>query len=389
MKFTIVKEELLEKLSKISNVASTNSANPVTANVLLSVDSESDKMLLTCTDCEVQLSTYAYGVTVMEAGKTTVNAKTLLELLKKAPSGIFKFSIAEDGEKLSASCGKFRSSMVAINADLFPEVISVKPLFEYKINANELLQLIKTTKFCIANDSYRLFLKGLRFQTEGKKLTVIAADGHRLAINACEIEEVEYPTENTDNGFILPKKATEQLYSLLNSAKKTIEDNEEVTISVSSNAISTTVNEVDLLSVKIDCAYPNVSNMLFSNPNHIYTVNKKILAETVARVSIMSNNLNKAVELVFSSTSCDIQAKNSKHEDCIDSIEAGTYSGKDGFSIALNAEYIIQVCNTIDTEQMSLMFADKCNNCMIVPFVSKEEEQGAEQQKFLISRIIV
>ncbi len=392
MKFTALKEELLTKLSKISSVASTNTTNPVTANVLLSVDNEhADRLLITCTDCEVQLSTFVYGVNVIEDGRITVNAKTLLELLKKAPTSAseLKFTLSESSEKMTVSCGKFRSSMVTISAELFPEVVSVNQTFEYRVNSLELLSLIKSTKFCVASDSYRLFLKGLRFETEGDKLTVIGADGHRLAINSCTIPSVDYPATVSDRGFIMPKKATEQIYTLLNNAKKTLETNDEVVISVSSNTISTHVSDVDLLSVKIDVAYPNVATIMFTDPTDRYTVDRKLLAETVSRVSVMSNNLNKAVELCFNNDICEVKAANSKHEDCVDAIETGVYSGRKGFSIALNAEYLLNVCNIIETDKITLMFKNTLNNCMIVPTVTSDDEQHIEHQKYLISRIVL
>lgn len=391
MKFTAVKEELLSKLAKVSTVASTNTTNPVTSNVLLSADGDdANKLQITCTDCEVQLSTFVYGTNVIEGGKTTVNAKTLLELLKKAPSTAseLKFSLSESGDKLTVSCGKFRSSMVTIAADLFPEVVSVKNSVEYKVNGLDLLRLIKSTKFCVAAESYRLFLKGLRFETCDNKLTTIGADGHRLAVNACTIDKVEYPINTNDYGFIMPKKATEQLYSLLNSSKKDV-DNEEVIINVSSNVIFTHVNDVDLLSVKIDCAYPNVGTLMFTDATERFTVDRKLFAETVSRVSVMSNNLNKAVELTFIDNSCEIRATNAKHEDCVDAVDSGSFTGKNGYSMALNADYLLQVCNIIETDKITLLFKNTSNNCMIVPHVESDDEHYAEQQKYLISRIVI
>ena len=180
-KCSIGREDLLKPLGQISGVAGGSSGGSsqqpsITTNVLLEIkpvenpvaDGPKYKLCMICTDNEIQMSTEA-GLFCddVSVGKITVNVKILLEILKKLPDGAYVTLAETKNEKMLLSSGKFDSNMATMDADLFPCIETTGVLYELKINAKVLLNIMKTTKFSIAAESYRFFLRGMRFSVTG------------------------------------------------------------------------------------------------------------------------------------------------------------------------------------------------------------------------------
>ena len=91
-KCSIGREDLLKPLGHISGVAGNTANNPITSNVLLEIlpndgtviKDAKYKLRMVCTDTEIQMSTeVGLFCDDIKEGKTTVNVKILLEILKK------------------------------------------------------------------------------------------------------------------------------------------------------------------------------------------------------------------------------------------------------------------------------------------------------------------
>ncbi len=397
-KCSIGREDLLKPLGQISGVAGNNPKSPITSNVLLEIlpggDAAEDarfRLRMVCTDSEIQMSTEVnLFCDDAETGSTTVNVKILLEILKKLPDGAY-VSLAEDRSgKLLISSGKYKSFMMTMDPESFPAIESLETLYSLKIEMSELLEIMRTTKFSIAADSYRLFLKGMHFSVTGDEhtsLDIATADTHRMSLQKGRLSEpCEIPEAAGDQGFIFPKKGVDQLVALMSDIKDNSGDGVPVTLNISKNSLQTEVGGISLLSILIDAKFPNVNAVVPSNCGRILVLDRKVFQNTVTRVSIMSNSLNKAVEIVMQEGVLTLKAKNAIHEEAKDIMDYIDYSG-DNFEIAFNADYLLQICNVIPTAKIKFSMSVSSNNFLIEPLPEENEKQTFA--RYVVSRVTV
>ena len=95
---------------------------------------------------------------------------------------------------------------------LVQEAADFGPVF--KVPQNTLKALINQVHFAMAVHDIRYYLNGILFVAEGKSLTLVATDGHRLALAQATLE-----TDIPKQEVILPRKTVLELQRLLKDAK--------------------------------------------------------------------------------------------------------------------------------------------------------------------------
>ena len=121
--------------------------------------------------------------------------------------------------KLMLSGGKSRFTLQTLPADDFPlvqEAADFGPAFS--VPQKTLKALIAQVHFAMAVHDIRYYLNGILFVAEGKSLTLVATDGHRLALAQATLD-VEMPKQEV----ILPRKTVLELQRLLRDEDTPIE----------------------------------------------------------------------------------------------------------------------------------------------------------------------
>ena len=81
MKFTVVKEIILDELQNLQGIVEKRNTMPILANILLNVTD--DEVEITGTDLEVGMKTH-FEADVEEPGTVTVSGKKIFEIVKIA-----------------------------------------------------------------------------------------------------------------------------------------------------------------------------------------------------------------------------------------------------------------------------------------------------------------
>ena len=138
MKFSIIREALLEPLQLVSNVVERRQTLPILSNLLLVADGN---LTLTGTDQEVELISRASELECSEAGGITVPARKLLDICRSLPeSARMEFKL--DGDRLAIESGRFKSHLATLPALDFPNVEMTSNEVSFRVPANGLHQLL-------------------------------------------------------------------------------------------------------------------------------------------------------------------------------------------------------------------------------------------------------
>ncbi len=193
-------DKVLAALQSVSGIVERRHTLPILANVL--VRKTGPHIQLTTSDLEIQIRTTAELDGDAGNFATTLGARKLIDILRTMPADQAVVLESSAG-KLILKGGKSRFTLQSMPAEDFPlvqESASLGPAFS--VPQKTLKSLLGQVSFAMAVHDIRYYLNGILFVAEGKKLSLVATDGHRLAFASADLE-VEVPKQEV----ILPRSS--------------------------------------------------------------------------------------------------------------------------------------------------------------------------------------
>src|SRR6187549_1968897 len=209
-------EKFLSALQSVSGIVERRHTLPILANVL--IRKTGTQIELTTSDLEIQVRTVAELGGDGSNFATTVGARKLIDILRSMPADQV-VTLSATQSKLTLAGGKSRFTLQTMPADDFPlvqESADFGPAFSVPQKA--LRGLIAQVHFAMAVHDIRYYLNGILFVAEGRSLTLVATDGHRLGLAQATLEN-DIPKQEV----ILPRKTVLELARLLGNVDEPIE----------------------------------------------------------------------------------------------------------------------------------------------------------------------
>jgi DNA polymerase-3 subunit beta len=197
MELVVRKNELLRELQLFQGIVERKNTIPILANVL--VDAKGDHVRMLATDLEVALRSQC-AATVAKAGVLTLPAKKLYEIVKALPETDVRIEQDKSGVRVAAE--RFDSRMQTLPREDFPVLPEGGGGAKIGLPRPAIRQMVAKTQFAITGEDTRFFLNGAKFILKPDSLTLVATDGHRLAL-----VDVKHKLSVTGEvGVILPRK---------------------------------------------------------------------------------------------------------------------------------------------------------------------------------------
>ena len=350
MKFSLNRELLLKPLLLVSGAVDRKSTLPILSNILFDVSGHS--LTLIATDLELEMVSYTQIENQGDDGKITIPARKLLDICKSLPEdSLLTFESENDVIKISTGRSKYRLS--TLPADDFPNIEEWKGDVEFKILKSELLRLIESTHFSMANQDVRYYLNGMSIESENNEIRSVATDGHRLAICKIVNDSLDLPARQV----IVPPKGILEIIRLLEPVDQYIQ------IYLGSNHIRIIDTDFSFTSKLVDGRFPDYRRVLPRNGDKVLITDKDQLRQVLSRASILSNEKVKGVRLNFSTSELKITANNPEQEQAEEVIEIDFPF--DEIEIGFNVNYILDVLNAIKDPQVKFTFADANSSVVI------------------------
>ena len=209
-------DKVLSVLQSVAGIVERRHTLPILANVLLRKSGTS--IQLTTSDLEIQIRTTADLGGDTGNFTTTIGARKLIDILRTMPADQ-TVSLESNQSKIILKGGKSKFTLQTMQAEDFPlvqESANFGPAFS--VPQKTLKDLLGQVAFAMAVHDIRYYLNGILFVAEGKQLSLVATDGHRLAFASATLD-VEVPKQEV----ILPRKTVIELQRLLSDADGAIE----------------------------------------------------------------------------------------------------------------------------------------------------------------------
>ncbi len=342
MLFTIDKDSLLNKLRIVEKVTSQRgNVQPVLANVLF--EAQSNTLNLTATDLEISVKANTTAA-VKKEGKITLPAKKLLEIAAKLPDKPVEFSLNEDTNVVSITCGNSKFEIIGISAQEFPKIEDeIEDGTQIEIELEPLLKSIKNTVYAAANYENRNVISGVFCNIKGTKLEMAATDGNRLT----RIIETIKNKDEKNAKIVIPSKTLNEFVRIC-----TFIVEEKVILIVDKSRLTLKTMSFSINSRLIEGEYPPYEQLIPKTTSNTSSVSRDDLITALDRVSTMVNDRTSIVKFVFNDNKLLLKAEtpnSGMSEDVIDCVYKG-----DELAIAFNYKYVLDSVKTMEAKNVNI-----------------------------------
>src|SRR6476469_8035859 len=209
MELVVRKNDLMRELQLFQGIVERKNTIPILANVLM--EAKGDGLRFLATDLEVGLRSRCQAA-VAKGGSLTLPAKKFYEIVKSLPETDIRISEEKGGVKVAAD--RFDSRMQTLPKEDFPTLPDASNGSGAALSRASIKEMVTKTQFAITGEDTRYFLNGALFVLRPDSMSLVATDGHRLALVTVE-RDAKAAKDGDEVKAILPKKTLGELARLL------------------------------------------------------------------------------------------------------------------------------------------------------------------------------
>jgi DNA polymerase-3 subunit beta len=353
MELVVKKNDLLRELQFFQGIVERKNTIPILANVL--IDAQGDALSFLATDLEVGLRSRC-DAKVTKPGSLTLPAKKFYEIVKSLPDTDIHIADDKNGVKIKAD--RFDSRMQTLPKEDFPTLPESALAGGAMLPRTALKEMVSKTQFAITGEDTRYFLNGALFVMRPDSMSLVATDGHRLALVTVPRNGKAGKSDQEDRP-ILPKKTLGELGRLL------AEGDGDIQFERGENHLFFKVGDRTLISRMIDGQFPSYERVIpKGNDKHI-EFERDRLTNAVKRVALMSNERSRAVKFQIEKGKVEVTSSSPDLGEAHEELPVD-YSGG-SMQICFNAQYVLDFLAAVSTDIVSLDLKDEVSQAVVKP----------------------
>ena len=355
MELVVRKNDLLRELQLFQGIVERKNTIPILANVLM--EAKGDEVRMLATDLEVALRSRC-AASVAKGGSLTLPAKKLYEIVKALPDTDVR--IVEDKNGVKVAADRFDSRMQTLPREDFPALPEASGTGRASFAKDALREMVAKTQFAITGEDTRFFLNGALFVLRPDEMSLVATDGHRLALVTVKRDDKDGGSGNGEEvKVIIPKKTLLELGRLLS------ETDGNIFYERGENHLFFDVGGRILISRIIDGQFPAYERVIPKGNDKEIEFDRDRLTNAVKRVALLSNERSRAVKFEMAKGKVDVTSSSSEFGEAREQLVVD-YNGP-ALAISFNAQYVLDFLNVVETDSVSLSLKDEVSQAVMKP----------------------
>ena len=361
MRFNVSSTSLSNRLQTISRVQSSKNALPILDCILF--DLAGGVLKLTASDSETTMVTTVEVTDADGEGKFAIGAKQLISSVKEISEQPITFNVDLNSFAIEITYQNGKYNLIGQNGYEFPVPGSVNDsLRSLSMDAQVMLNGISRSLFAAADDELRPQMNGVYFDMTQESITFVASDGHKLVRNRVFSAHVDEPS-----AFILPKKPALLLKTVLPKA-----EGDAVVRFDDRNA------EIQLTDYVISCRliegrYPNYNSVIPTDNPFRVTADRLAFISALRRVSVFASQSSALIKIHVDQGTLTVSAQDLDFSTSAEEHIMCDYDGTP-MSIGFNGPFLLDVLNSITSNDIVLELADPSRAGVITPAEQEENE---------------
>ena len=369
MKFEVNAQGMAKALKTVAAVIPSRPVMAATEGILLETEdtgAEGWVIRVTATNTEVEISTSVPAEAVIEEGTALLDGKRLAQAFQSLPNKTAKVEVTSANATIRCGASRFTLAQIAAK---FPEKKELGgDTTEAHVHAADLLRLIETVKYAIAQNDTRMALTGMKWELRPDRINAIALDGYRMGVAKTGAEC------QSEANLVVPAPTA----SLIASVCKSAPDADAV-IRTDGKAICADCAGTHIYSILFSGEYIDYRALIPTEYNTGIRFQRADFQDALHRANVVGN-ANNLVKLTITDTQVVIEANDESN-----SFREEVPAMKNGADLrtAYNSRYLADALGAVagDELQLDLSGATK-------PGVLKPVGTGKELHIVLPVRIV-
>jgi len=349
MKFSIMKENILEELQLLQGIVEKRNTMPILANILVNVTQ--DEVELTGTDLEVGLKTH-FPADIETPGAITISGKKIFEIVKSLPEGEMVSFRENDDMVMQITAGESEFKVLCLPREDYPQVPESKFEKNIRLPLSRFKEMIDRVYYAITQEQ-RYYLNGALMVLKNNQLELVSTDGHRLSYTAAPQEKLRVDKEIR---VIVAKKTLSELRK---------NEDETVEFDLDENNLFFRVKNRILISRVIESKFPNFEAVIPKENPHLLLVSREDLTDSIRRVSLLSTERSRGIKFYLDKNRLRLFSSNPEIGEARDKL-AVEYSGQE-MEIGFNSQYLLDFLSTVSAEKVRLELKDENSAVLLRP----------------------
>lgn len=351
MKIICDKQDLLNGLQTVSRAVASKSPMPILECVL--IEATGSDISLTANDLELGIMTYVTG-NVEEEGSVAIDAKIILEIVRKMPDGEIKINCSGD-YRVQVRCMGSNFTVSGKSGVDFCTLPAVDRSHCIKISQYSLKDIVRQTVFCLAVTDSNKMMTGelMEISEDGRTLKAMALDGHRVARRITSLTDSFDPIQ-----VVIPGKTLQEVSRIIPG-----DTDKDVEIYFTDRHAMFIFEDTTVVTRLIEGEYFNIEHMFNNTPITTAKVNKKALLDSVDRSTLLIREGDRKPVIITVQDgymNVSLQTAQGSMDEEIDIVRTG-----DDLQIGFNPKFLTDTLRAIDEEEITLEFGDYRSPCVI------------------------
>ncbi|AIE87991.1 DNA polymerase III subunit beta [Fimbriimonas ginsengisoli] len=331
MKFDCPRKEFFEAVSAAAAAASVRTS----VNILQNLKIEADGGGIRVMGCDGEMWVERdVACMVSEPGAICVPARLLNDLVSSLPDGDTQLRTLE-GNAVMLQQGASEYRMVSLDPADFPEPPAFGGDGELRLKMGVLRNAVDSVAYAVSSDFHRQVLTGVLFTYDGRILTLVATDTHRLAVRRLEQEGI-----GSSVNVVVPEKALKAIKGL------PVNDDAEVAILFGGGRVGVEAGGAKVISQLLAGTYPNWERVVPNESTRVWSVEADQLEEKVRRTMILARDNANRVRFKGAGDQILIAARSEEKGEAKEEVDMVSQNGE--VEIAFNGKYVQDALQPIE-----------------------------------------
>ncbi len=341
MKFSAFKEDLEVGIKDAVSIA--NKYNMlITSHVLLSA--KNGMLEVRGTDLEIT-GVYRIPAEITAEGEIGLPSKAFKDVVKafakKAQVHFEKLNGKDLALKMKTDKGTFK--LPGLASDSFPNKPEMSEKDRvFKISPQILRTHFESVAFACSTDDLRPWLMAVQLVIDGKEVKTVATNGHQLVVKKSYLSE---PVAKEKIEVLIPKYALTKIIGRLVGK-------EPITVTISENQIRFSFDGGEIYARLIQDQFVQYKQVIPASYKHEITIDRDALYNTVKRLGVFTDNVNRLIALTFVSGKVRIEVVDSDNgNEGVETIVCD-YSNDNQYKIGFNANYLKEMLHRVESDKV-------------------------------------
>jgi DNA polymerase-3 subunit beta len=220
-------------------------------------------------------------------------------------------------------------------------------------------EMIAKTQFAITGEDTRYFLNGALLVLRPSSMSLVATDGHRLALIVVPRDPKTPAVVEEEIKTIIPRKTLSELGRLLNEGEG------DIRYERGENHLFFEIGDRKLISRMIDGQFPAYERVIPKGNDKRIEFERDRLTNAVRRVALLSNERSRVVKFEIEKGKVTVASSSPDLGEARETLTAD-YSGP-SLQICFNAQYVLDFLLAVTTDLVALELKDEVSQAVMTP----------------------